>query len=130
VAAHIFYLSDAKELLRSGIDILAHLPRDRDVDDELMTAFQTASQRLRHDDLPDRETTEADLAFRGAKPLPRPGSNRCARLWRRSRPLAPKTARETYGIQARNLARLNAAGVKIVFGTTPVRMSAGTPIRS
>ena len=36
VAAHIFYLEDAKALLRSGVDFLAHSIRDRDVDDELI----------------------------------------------------------------------------------------------
>ena len=34
VAAHIFYLDDAKELLRAGVDMIAHSIRDRDLDDE------------------------------------------------------------------------------------------------
>ena len=41
VAAHIFYLADAKDLLRAGVDYLAHSIRDADVDREtidLMTA--------------------------------------------------------------------------------------------
>jgi imidazolonepropionase-like amidohydrolase len=36
VAAHIFYLEDAKDLLRAGVDYLAHSVRDRDVDRELI----------------------------------------------------------------------------------------------
>ena len=32
-------------------------------------------------------------------------------------PEATKTARDFFGVQARNLAKVNAAGVKIVFGT-------------
>jgi imidazolonepropionase-like amidohydrolase len=32
VAAHVFYLDDAKDLLREGIDLLAHSVRDRPVD--------------------------------------------------------------------------------------------------
>lgn len=36
VAAHIFYLDDAKDLLRAGVDLLAHSIRDRDVDAELI----------------------------------------------------------------------------------------------
>jgi imidazolonepropionase-like amidohydrolase len=36
VAAHIFYLDDAKELLREGIDLIAHSVRDRPVDDEFV----------------------------------------------------------------------------------------------
>jgi imidazolonepropionase-like amidohydrolase len=36
VAAHIFYLEDAKGLLRAGVDFLAHSIRDRTVDRELL----------------------------------------------------------------------------------------------
>lgn len=36
VAAHLFYLADAKELLRAGVDFLAHSVRDADVDRELI----------------------------------------------------------------------------------------------
>jgi imidazolonepropionase-like amidohydrolase len=34
VAAHIFYLEDAKALLRAGVDMIAHSVRDVDIDDE------------------------------------------------------------------------------------------------
>jgi imidazolonepropionase-like amidohydrolase len=36
VAAHVFYLNDAKALVRDGIDVLAHSIRDRDVDPEFI----------------------------------------------------------------------------------------------
>ncbi|MBA3884732.1 MAG: amidohydrolase family protein [Acidobacteria bacterium] len=36
VAAHMFYLADAMELLRAGADLLAHSVRDRPVDQELI----------------------------------------------------------------------------------------------
>lgn len=36
VAAHIFYLEDAKELVRAGVDLLAHSVRDQHVDRELI----------------------------------------------------------------------------------------------
>jgi imidazolonepropionase-like amidohydrolase len=36
VAAHIFYLEDAKDLLRGGVDLLAHSVRDTAVDFELV----------------------------------------------------------------------------------------------
>jgi len=36
VAAHIFYLDDAKALLRAGVDLIAHSIRDRAVDDEVI----------------------------------------------------------------------------------------------
>jgi imidazolonepropionase-like amidohydrolase len=36
VAAHIFYLEDAKDLLREGIDLIAHSVRDKPLDDEFI----------------------------------------------------------------------------------------------
>jgi len=40
VAAHIFYLDDAKDLLKSGVDMIAHSVRDKDVDDEFITLMK------------------------------------------------------------------------------------------
>lgn len=40
VAAHIFYLDDAKALLRAGVDLIAHSVRDRDVDDEFIALMK------------------------------------------------------------------------------------------
>jgi len=36
VAAHLFYLDDAKALLRAGVDFIAHSIRDQPVDDEVI----------------------------------------------------------------------------------------------
>jgi imidazolonepropionase-like amidohydrolase len=36
VAAHIFYLDDAKDLLRAGVDMIAHSVRDKPIDDEFI----------------------------------------------------------------------------------------------
>lgn len=36
VAAHMFYLQDAKELVKAGLDTFAHSVRDKPVDDELI----------------------------------------------------------------------------------------------
>jgi len=43
VAAHIFYLEDAKDLLRSGADIIAHSVRDKDIDDEFISLMKKRS---------------------------------------------------------------------------------------
>ena len=40
VAAHIFYLDDAKALLRAGVDMIAHSVRDRDIDDEFIALMK------------------------------------------------------------------------------------------
>jgi imidazolonepropionase-like amidohydrolase len=40
VAAHIFYLSDAKQLVNAGLDALVHSVRDKPVDQELIDAMK------------------------------------------------------------------------------------------
>ncbi|MFQ5704720.1 MAG: amidohydrolase family protein [Gemmatimonadales bacterium] len=40
VASHIFYLEDAKELLRAGTDLVAHSVRDRPVDEEFIDLLE------------------------------------------------------------------------------------------
>ena len=40
VAAHIFYLADAKFLLQNGVDLIAHSVRDADVDTEVLTLLK------------------------------------------------------------------------------------------
>ena len=43
VAAHIFYLDDAKDLLRAGVDMIAHSVRDKDLDDEFIALMKARS---------------------------------------------------------------------------------------
>lgn len=40
VAAHLYYLDDAKRLVNAGVDVIAHSIRDKDVDDELIAAMK------------------------------------------------------------------------------------------
>ena len=40
VAAHIFYLNDAKDLLRAGVDMIAHSVRDKDIDAEFISLMK------------------------------------------------------------------------------------------
>ncbi|MGH7503394.1 MAG: amidohydrolase family protein [Longimicrobiales bacterium] len=42
VAAHLFYLADAKALLDAGVDFLAHSVRDEPVDEDLMTRMKAS----------------------------------------------------------------------------------------
>jgi imidazolonepropionase-like amidohydrolase len=41
VAAHIFYLNDAKALLKAGVDVIAHSVRDQPVDAEFIQAMKS-----------------------------------------------------------------------------------------
>ena len=116
VAAHIFYLADAKELLRSGIDIFAHGIRDKDVDDEVIALFKQHPNVVVIPNLPERETTAEDLKFAG-ETVPAAEIKRMRDALAAVKPDAAQKAKEFYGVQARNLAKLNAAGVRIGFGT-------------
>ncbi len=110
VTAHVFTLEDAKGLLRAGLDAFAHGVRDRDVDDDLVTLWQERPNVTLVPNLPN-PGVEMDLGWlSGTVPPDELGEMQEASI---DRP----AAQERFGIQARNLARLNAAGVKIAFGT-------------
>src|SRR5205809_855387 len=108
--AHIFTLEDAKGVLRAGIDAFAHSVRDKDIDDEFVNMMKAKPNMIVDPNLPDR----------GVK---------VDRSWLRESMTAeefqkvqadskddPK-AQAFFGIQSRNLRRLNAAGIKISLGT-------------
>lgn len=116
VAAHVFYLSDAKDLLRSGIDIFAHLVRDRDVDDELIGLLKQHPNIYAISTLPDRETTESDFAFAG-EAVPASQIKRMRGEVAAMKPDDARKARDAYAIQARNLMKYYQAGVRVVMGT-------------
>src|SRR6266853_854351 len=108
--AHIFTLEDAKGVLRAGIDNFAHSVRDKDVDDEYIKLVKAKPSFIVDPNLPDR----------GVK---------VDRSWLRDSMTAaefqkvqadtkddPK-AQQFFGIQCRNLARLNKEGIKIALGS-------------
>jgi imidazolonepropionase-like amidohydrolase len=110
VTAHIFDLDDAKGLIRAGVDAFAHGVRDRDIDDELVTMFKQRPNLVLTPNLPDRGV-KVDLSWLQAG-LP---ADELAKLEAANtdRP----AAQAFFGIQARNLAKLHAAGVRITLGT-------------
>lgn len=110
VTAHIFELDDAKSLIRAGVDIFAHGVRDRDIDDELVAMFKQRPNIFLTPNLPDRGVKvdrgwlqpglpAGEFAKLEAANTDRPGDQ------------------AMFGIQARNLAKLNASGVRITLGT-------------
>lgn len=122
VIAHVYYLDDAKDLVRAGIDGFAHLVRDREMDDEVVALIKqrnvfimpnlAISENAVHADAPAwlddpllRETTTAAAIDR-------------ARASYSRRPAeAVERAKKTYSSMQRSLAKLNTAGVRIGFGT-------------
>jgi imidazolonepropionase-like amidohydrolase len=115
VVAHIYDLADAKELLRAGIDGFAHGVRDRDVDDEFLALIRERPDVFVIPNLPDRGTAE-DLTWLGDT-VPTEEIQRMRDGVARRTPDAARQARELFEVQARNLAKLSAAGVRIGFGT-------------
>jgi imidazolonepropionase-like amidohydrolase len=110
VSAHIFDLEDAKGLIRAGLDAFAHGVRDRDIDDELVAMFKQRPNLVLTPNLPDRGV-KVDLSWLRAGLQ----AEEVAKL--ESVNYDRPTAQFFYGIQARNLAKLNAAGVRITLGT-------------
>ncbi len=110
VIAHLFDLEDAKGLVRARIDAFAHGVRDKDIDDEFVALWKAHPNLVLTPNLPDRGV-KVDLGWL------RPGLSpeEFAKL-EKANVDNPK-AQAFYGIQARNLARLNAAGARIVLGT-------------
>lgn len=110
VAAHVFYLEDAKGLLRAGIDVFAHGIRDQDVDDELVDLVNERPDVVLIPNMPYRGVpTDLDWldGYMSSDQLSE------AKAAMTERP----DAAERFAIQARNLARLSEAGMTIAFGT-------------
>jgi imidazolonepropionase-like amidohydrolase len=110
VTAHIFSLDDAKALLRAGIDAFAHGVRDRDVDEEFMTLIKQRPNVVLVPNLPDRGVA-TDLSWL-SDAVPAEELKKLQAAATDRPPL-----QQVFGIQARNLAKLNGAGVRVALGT-------------
>ena len=110
VTAHIFSLEDAKGLLEAGVDAFAHSVRDMDVDDEFVAMVKERPDVVLVPNLGGRGVHE-DLGWlSGTVPAEQLEETQAGYM---DRP----EAHESFGIQGRNLARLNAEGMKIAMGT-------------
>jgi imidazolonepropionase-like amidohydrolase len=110
VTAHIFNMDDAKGLMRASLDAFAHGVRDKDVDDETVAMFKARPNLVLTPNLPDRGV-KVDRSWMQAGMAP----EEFDKLEKENidRPMV----QHFHGIQARNLAKMNAAGVRIVMGT-------------
>ena len=114
VAAHIYYLEDATQLLRAGIDGFAHGVRDLPVDREFLGLLAERPDVFLMPNLPDSGyLTERDLDFR-AETLPESAVERMRdQLAARTGPIPGRS----YRLQSNNLLRMQATGIPIVLGT-------------
>jgi len=110
VIAHIYTLDDAKATLRAGVDAFAHGVRDKELDDEFMTLVKQRPNLVLGPNMPDRgvvaniDWLRSSLSAADFEMLQKGNTNR-------------PDAQAFWGIQARNLAKMNAADVRIVVGT-------------
>jgi imidazolonepropionase-like amidohydrolase len=110
VTAHLFTLEDAKGLMKAGIDAFAHGVRDRDVDDEFMGMVKAKPAFVLVPNLPDRGV-KTDLTW--LRDSLQPAELQKLEAGNTDRP----EAQAPFSIQARNLARMSKAGVRIALGT-------------
>ena len=135
VAAHIFYLADAKALVRAGVDVLAHSVRDLPVDQELITLMKQHQTYY----LPTLTVDESFFVFADHPELlddpfvvratsPEELALLKSDAYRKKVAADPDTARHRadFAMASKNLKRLYDAGVNVGFGTdsgaTPTRL--------
>ena len=126
VSAHIYYLEDAKDLLRSGVDMIAHSVRDQEIDAEFISLMK--ARNIPYCPTLTREvstyvyestpsffadpffTREADAAVVAQLKEP-------ARQEAMSRLRSAQLYKKALEVAKRNLAKAAAAGLLIVMGT-------------
>jgi imidazolonepropionase-like amidohydrolase len=108
--AHIFNMEDAKGLMRAGLDSFAHGVRDRDVDDETVSMFKERPHLFLIPNLPDRGV-KVDRSWL------RPGMSAEEFAKLETENMDRPKVNAFHNIQARNLAKMNQAGVRITMGT-------------
>ena len=97
--------------MRADLDAFAHGVRDKDIDDETVAMFKQRPNLVLDPEPagPRREGGSELAARRACRPRSSTSSRRQTSTGRRRSAF--------YGIQARNLAKMNAAGVRITMGT-------------
>ena len=126
VNAHVFYHVDAVDLVDAGIDGLVHMVRDVEMSDALIAAIvkrgvyvngnMSSPRRATHVGNP-AWLTPADPMLQLLKESVAPDViARMEAAFGKRDPKAAAGARERYAILERSLAKLDAAGAKIVLG--------------
>ena len=125
VSAHVFYHADAVELADAGIDSFAHLVRDRVMDDALIASVVKrnvyvmpnlgGAERNRHRTSPPW-MEEPYLAGMLEETVSPPVIARMRASFAAREPQVAERAAQGYAILERSLARLDAAGVRIILG--------------
>lgn len=125
VNAHVFYHADAVDLVGAGIDGFAHLVRDKEMDDALVTSIVERGVYIMPN-IPERNTYAAlppwledgdPLMKLIQESVPPPVIERMRRSYAGRDPAAVEKSRAQYAILQRSTAKLARAGARIVLGS-------------
>jgi imidazolonepropionase-like amidohydrolase len=108
--AHEYYLADAKELVRRGLDAFAHGVRDLDIDDEFVALVKAHAGFVIIPNLPERGVATDLRWLSGALPPAQLAPLQAAAV-------DNAEAAAFFAIQARNLKRASSEGITIAMGT-------------
>jgi imidazolonepropionase-like amidohydrolase len=125
VNAHVFYHRDAEALVAAGVDALAHLVRDREMDDALVASIVRRGVYV----MPDLSSTERGI-HAGVPPwfeepllaallretVASPVIDRMRTSFTTRDAATAAAARERYAILQRSLRKLVQAGARIILG--------------
>jgi imidazolonepropionase-like amidohydrolase len=125
VNAHVFYHTDAVDLVNAGVDGLAHLVRDKDMDDELIASIVRHNVYVMPNLAPEWNTyMELPHWLKDGDPLmtlmresvPPAVLARMRKAYDNRNPAALERTRAQYAILQRSLAKLARANAKIILG--------------
>ena len=125
VNAHVFYHTDATDLVDAGIDGFAHLVRDKEMDDALIASIVRHNVYVMPNLSPEWSTyIEVPHWLKDGDPLmaliqrsvPQPVVERIRKSYENRSPAAVERTRTQYGILQRSLAKLAKANAKIILG--------------
>jgi len=125
VNAHVFYYTDAVDLVNAGIDALVHLVRDREMDDALVASIVQHNVYVMPNLAPEWNTyTELPHWLKAGDPLmtllqestPPQVIARMSKAYENPDRAAVERTRAQYSILQRSVARLARANAKITLG--------------
>ena len=126
VNAHVYYHSDAVDLVAAGIDGFAHLVRDKEMDDALVTSIvrrnvyvmpNLSPEWNTYPDLPHWLKDGDPLLTLLQESVPSPVIARMRNAYQNRNPDAVGRARAQYAILQRSLVKLAKANAKIILGS-------------
>ena len=125
VNAHVFYHTDAVDLVNAGIDGFAHLVRDKEMDDALIASIVRNNVYVMPNLSPEWSTyIDVPHWLKDGDPLmaliqrsvPQPVVERIRKSYENRSPAAIERTRTQYAILQRSLAKLAKANAKIILG--------------